>query len=107
MDHFYKKLQERTFFNYENVYDYIINKYDNAKFVEIGVWRGQSVCYAAVEIINKGKNITIDAIDTWKGSPEENLHLKDPYEKEGTLYNIFLKNIEPVKHLLQRLTLFF
>ena len=50
MDHFYKKIQERTFFNYDNVYDYIIEKYDTAKFVEIGVWRGQSVCYAAVEI---------------------------------------------------------
>lgn len=100
MEHFYNSLQKQTFFNYANVYDYVIDKYDNAKFVEIGVWRGQSVCYAAVEIINKGKNITIDAIDTWEGSPQENLHFKDPYEKEGTLYDIFLKNIEPVKHII-------
>jgi len=100
MDHFYKKIQEKTFFNYENVYDYVIKQYDTAKFVEIGVWRGQSVCYAAVEIINKGKNITIDAVDTWEGSPEENLHFKDPFEEEGSLYNIFLKNIEPVKHII-------
>ena len=99
MDHFYKSLQERTFFNYQNVYDYIIGQFNEAKFVEIGVWRGQSVCYAAVEIINKGKNITIDAIDTWEGSPQENLHFKDPHE-EGTLYDTFLKNIEPVKHII-------
>lgn len=99
MEHFYGTLQTRTFFNYQNVYDYIIEKYDTAKFVEIGVWRGQSVCYAAVEIINKNKNITIDAIDTWEGSPQEDLHLVDPFE-ENTLYDIFLKNIEPVKHII-------
>lgn len=99
MEHFYGTLQTRTFFNYQNVYDYIIEKYDTAKFVEIGVWRGQSVCYAAVEIINKNKNITIDAIDTWEGSPQEDLHLVDPFE-ENSLYDIFLKNIEPVKHII-------
>jgi hypothetical protein len=99
MEHFYNSLQKKTFFNYANVYDYIIGKYDTAKFVEIGVWRGQSVCYAAVEIINKNKNITIDAIDTWEGSPQENLHLVDPFE-EKNLYDVFLKNIEPVKHII-------
>jgi hypothetical protein len=99
MDHFYKSLQERTFFNYQNVYDYIIDQFNEAKFVEIGVWRGQSICYAAVEIINKGKNITIDAVDTWKGSPQEDLHIKDPHQ-DGTLYDIVLKNIEPVKHII-------
>ena len=99
MEHFYQKLQERTFFNYKSVYDEMIEAFDTAKFVEIGVWRGQSVCYAAVEIINKNKNITIDAIDTWEGSPEENLHIKDPH-LQGTLYDIFLANIEPVKHII-------
>lgn len=97
--HFYRSLQKETFFNYERVYNYVIDQYDTAKFVEIGVWRGQSVCYAAVEIINKRKNITIDAIDTWEGSPQENLHQKDPHQ-DGTLYDIFLKNIEPVKHII-------
>jgi cephalosporin hydroxylase len=99
MEHFYQKLQERTFFNYKSVYDEMIEAFDTAKFVEIGVWRGQSVCYAAVEIINKNKNITIDAIDTWEGSPEETLHIKDPH-LQGTIYDIFLANIEPVKHII-------
>jgi hypothetical protein len=99
MEHFYESLQEKTFFNYQKVYDRMIREFDNAKFVEIGVWRGQSVCYAAVEIINKSKNITIDAVDTWEGSPQEFLEHKDPH-LTGTLYNIFLNNIEPVKHII-------
>ena len=53
MEHFYEKLQKRSFFNYQNVYDKLIEEFDDANFVEIGVWKGQSVCYAAVEIINK------------------------------------------------------
>ena len=66
----------------------MIDEFDNGKFVEIGIWRGQSVCYAAVEIINKRKNITIDAVDTWEGSPEEFLEHKDPH-LTGTLYQTF------------------
>ena len=100
MEHFYGKLQQKSFFNYQKVYDRMIKEFDNAKFVEIGVWRGQSVCYAAVEIINKSKNITIDAVDTWEGSPEEELGQKDGTELTGTLYETFLKNIEPVKHII-------
>ena len=99
MEHFYEKLQEKTFFNYQKIYDRMIDEFDNGKFVEIGIWRGQSVCYAAVEIINKGKNITIDAVDTWEGSPQEFLEHKDPH-LEGTLYQTFLHNIEPVKHII-------
>jgi hypothetical protein len=43
------------------------------KYVEIGAWKGKSVCYAAVAIINSEKNITIDSVDTWEGSPGEPL----------------------------------
>ena len=100
MEHFYKTLQDKTFFNYQNVYKKLIEEFDNAKFVEIGVWKGQSVCYAAVEIINKGKNIQIDAVDTWEGSPEEEQLMQDESIIKGTLYDEFIRNIEPVKHII-------
>jgi len=100
MEHFYRELQQETFFNYQNVYDKVIRELDDAKFVEIGVWKGQSVCYAAVEIINKGKNIQIDAVDTWEGSPEESFIMNDPSIVNGTLYDEFIRNIEPVKHIV-------
>lgn len=101
MEHFYDKIQKRTFFNFQNVYEKIIKELpDNSKFVEIGVWRGQSVCFAAVEIINLKKNITIYAVDTWEGSKEENLWEIDNETNIETIYDNFLNNIEPVKELI-------
>ena len=70
------------------------------KFVEIGVWKGKSISYAAVEIINSGKNITIDAIDTFAGSPNEPVLMEDKSVVEKTLYEEYLQNIEPVKSIV-------
>jgi hypothetical protein len=100
MKHYWKTLQEKTFFNYSNVYDIVIDLLDNAHFVEIGIWKGQSVCYAGVEIHKRGKNIRIDAVDTWEGSPQEHQLMNDPSVVGGTLYDEFIRNIEPIKHIV-------
>ena len=102
MDHFYNDILGH--FNYENIYRHMIafapeNKQE--KFVEIGAWKGKSVCYAAVEIINSGKNITIDSVDTWEGSPGEPVLMNDESIINGTLYDEFITNIEPVKHIVK------
>ena len=55
---------------------------------------GKSTSYMAVEIANSGKNIEFHTIDTWKGSKENQ---EDSYVKNGTLYEKFLSNIEPIK----------
>jgi hypothetical protein len=101
MDHFYKNVPGH--FNYENVYDdMIIFTPPNSpeKYVEIGAWKGKSVSYAAVEIINSGKIITIDSVDTWEGSPGEPVLMNDDSVKNNTLYDEFITNIEPVKHVV-------
>jgi hypothetical protein len=101
MDHFYKDVPGH--FNYENVYnDMIIFTPPNSpeKYVEIGAWKGKSVSYAAVEIINSGKIITIDSVDTWEGSPGEPVLMNDDSVKNNTLYDEFITNIEPVKHVV-------
>ena len=101
MEHFYKTVP--GYFNYENVYDDIITctpSNSPEKYVEIGVWKGKSICYAAVEIINSGKNITIDSVDTWEGSPGESVIMNDESIKNNTLYDEFIKNIEPIKHIV-------
>ncbi len=54
----------------------------------------------AVEIINSHKNITFDCIDTWKGSSGESVHQNNIYIKTNTLYELFLSNIDPVKHVI-------
>jgi len=95
MEHFYKKIESENWFGYEDLYSMMVNRFDNdSHFVEVGAWKGMSACFMAVEIINSGKNIKFDCVDTWeyiKTSIEIN---KNQFEN---LFDIFLKNIEPVK----------
>ena len=101
MEHFYEKVSGH--FNYENIYRHIIAftpSNSSEKFVEIGAWKGKSVCYAAVEIINSEKNITFDSVDTWEGSLGEPVLMNDESVRNNTLYDEFITNIEPVKHIV-------
>lgn len=66
-------------------------------FVEIGAWRGRSSAFMAVEIANSKKNILFDCVDTWKGSPDEEVHQTDPSVVNDTLYEEFLENMKPVE----------
>jgi predicted O-methyltransferase YrrM len=99
MEHYYHKIQ--GWFIYMSLYDSVVNMFnDGSHFVEVGSWRGRSTTYLAVNIVNSGKKIRLDAIDTWRGSVDEEVHQKDPSVINDTLYDEFLKNIEPVKHIV-------
>lgn len=104
MEHFYNGIP--GWFDYEYIYrDAVASAPENAHFVEVGSWKGRSSSFMAVEIINSGKNIKFDCIDTWNGTPEEELHLNDPSIIAGTLYNEFVKNTIPVKHIINPIQL--
>jgi predicted O-methyltransferase YrrM len=95
MEHFYKNLGEE-WFTYPELYTYMVNKFPtNSHFVEVGTWKGMSAAYMAVEIINSGKNIKFDCVDTWDFVPSQT---EIPSHMFDNLYEVFLKNIEPVKH---------
>lgn len=103
MEHYFYKIQ--GWFTYPKLYSTIVKYADNNfHFVEIGSWKGASAAFMGVEIINSGKKIIFDCIDTWDGS-EEHLDEKSPYyepilkTKDG-LYNLFLQNIKPVKSVI-------
>lgn len=99
MEHFYQNIQ--GWFIYGPLYDAVVSMFDDgAHFVEVGSWRGRSTAYLAVNIANSRKNIKLDAIDTWRGSLDEEVHQNDPSVINDTLYDEFLKNIEPVKHIV-------
>jgi hypothetical protein len=89
MKHFYHTIQ--GWFDFPDLYSEMVLKHNDAKFVEVGVWKGKSLSYLAVEIINSKKNITIDAIDLW------------PVILPGdeTAPQEFLKNIEPIKDVIK------
>lgn len=91
MEHFYHLTNGEDWFTYPNLYAQIVQAAPNvAHFVEVGVWKGRSAAFLAVEIINSSKKITLDLVDTWEGSEE---HLPLQYD----LFEVFKKNIAPVE----------
>jgi predicted O-methyltransferase YrrM len=94
MEHFYKTCGE-NWFNYLDIYSKAVSDAnENSHFVEVGSWKGMSSVYLAVEIINSKKNIKLDCIDLWGTVPGK------IYGDKKDLYNTFIKNIEPVKDMI-------
>jgi hypothetical protein len=104
MEHFYENIH--GWFTFPNLYHQVVNHYsDNSHFVEIGVWKGKSAAFMAVEILNSGKQIKFDCVDTWEGS-EEHLDPNSGFFEENLindkdwLFKHFLENINPVKDVI-------
>lgn len=99
MEHFYKNIP--GYFDYEDVYtDIVRSAKDGHHFVEIGAWYGQSTSYLAVEVINSGKKIKLDIVDTWKGSEQmydpTNAAYDENLIKNGTIFPQFINYMQPV-----------
>tara|TARA_Y100000310_G_scaffold343561_1_gene451810 strand:- start:1886 stop:2479 length:594 start_codon:yes stop_codon:yes gene_type:complete len=107
--HFYKNIQGWFNSGQRRLYEYqVIHGTDNSHFVEIGAWKGRSTSYMGVEILNSGKNIKFDVVDTWLGSDDTfdgSPHIKDLSVINGTLYDDFLKNIESIKSVINPIRL--
>ncbi len=95
MNHIYENNSfGENWFDYSPLYERFIAEIpNNSHIVEVGCWKGKSVAFLAVEAINSGKNIKIDAVDTWCGSAE---HSIDPQ----VLYETFINNISPLRHVV-------
>ena len=98
MNHFHEEIygfaQNDLFALYKKVVEIFPS---GSHFVEVGSFLGKSAVFMAVEIINSGKRIKFDCVDHWKGSKE---HLDNKKIDAENLYEGFLKNIEPVKGLI-------
>jgi predicted O-methyltransferase YrrM len=97
MEHFYSNID--GWFSYDYIYKHIVDTaQDGELFVEIGSFKGRSSAYLAVEIINSGKDIRFDCIDTWQGSSEHQQGASSEVKEvvDGTLYKTFLLNMKPV-----------
>jgi len=93
MEHIY---QEERFgppwFGFSDIYSEQVQRaQDGSHFVEVGSFMGKSASYMCVEIINSGKNIRFDCVDTWAGSIE---HQDMDIVKENELWNTFSTNME-------------
>jgi hypothetical protein len=62
-------------FAYEELYNEVVEKANgNETFVEVGAWLGKSTNHLATKIKESGKDIKFVAVDTWKGTEDEELH---------------------------------
>jgi len=93
---YWEKIEEQPF-GFINFYERMVHRFNNAIFVEIGVWKGHSVLYLAERVKELKKNIKIYAIDTFEGSEE---HQESELIKQGLLYETYLHNIEPLKEYI-------
>lgn len=96
MEHFYTKIGE-DWFTYPNLYRDMVKKFNHAKFLEVGSWKGRSVSFLAVEIKNSNKNIHIHCVDTWAGSSD---HHDYATLNADSIYHEFLSNIDTVKDII-------
>jgi len=57
IEHFWQDLMfEEGYFTYPNLYHNMVKMFPtNSHFVEVGVWKGRSAAFMAVEINNSGK----------------------------------------------------
>lgn len=97
MEHFYHNIGE-DWFNYSDLYQYVVSKFNSGNFIEIGSWKGRSASFMAVEIANSQKDINFYCVDTWEGSIE---HKDMECIKNSSLYQEFLNNTKPVSHIIK------
>lgn len=80
-------------FSYKNLYDRMVESAnDTATFVEIGSWLGKSTNYMANKIKESKKNIDFITIDTFKGTPDEEIHKNIVDSFGGDIFSDFIEN---------------
>ena len=98
MNHFYEEIYGFAQNDLLALYKKVVDIFPSGShFVEVGSFLGKSTVFMAVEIINSGKRIKLDCVDHWRGSEEHHDNKKIDVEN---LYEDFLKNIEPVKGVI-------
>lgn len=67
--------------------------YNSAVIVEVGSWLGRSTSYMASEIKRRLKPAKFYAVDTWKGSANEEAMQATLQEHGGDIYDQFMRNM--------------
>jgi len=101
----FPELSDNTFENIEGWFGpaqaqhfahFIDNCEDGATLVEIGAWLGRSTRWQAQYIKDSGKKINYHVIDTFKGTQNEEEHVKivEDIGTDGSIRSLFDKNLE-------------
>ena len=91
-------------FGYSNFYDEISKDFhDGYKVVEVGAWLGRSTAYLANKVKQSKKKVDFYTIDTCKGSLNESGHQSFVKDHGGSIFEIFLNNLQS-QNLLKYVT---
>lgn len=99
MEHYFKDVPS-NWFDYPEIYDMAIQRASgsqNVLFVELGVWFGQSMSYAGVEIINSGKLIKLHGIDSFLRGDQ----VDDDTPYDPNRHTEALRYTQPVKDVVE------
>ena len=94
---YWEKIQ--GMFDFDNIYQDVVNKFNNSIFIEIGTWKGKSAMFMAEEIKRSGKNIKFYTIDLFEYINEYDQYKNDPMEL--SFYEEVVENINPLKDFIQ------
>lgn len=82
-------------FDWQRIYDEQLTGFGDAKckVAEVGCWKGRSTVYFADEIKRRLKNVTLYAVDTWRGNADEPDMKAMIDAANGDIYPEFIRNI--------------
>lgn len=87
-------------FDFGTLYESVAERAkDGDHLVEVGVWLGKSISFLADYLKRLGKNVRLDAVDTWKGTlSDEERAAFEPFirrhgDAAGTVVGVFEENM--------------
>jgi GR25 family glycosyltransferase involved in LPS biosynthesis/predicted O-methyltransferase YrrM len=87
-------------FSYEQLYTEVVDKLpNNANIVEVGTWFGKSTNFMANKIKKSGKRINFTTVDTFKGSPTEDIHNNTLKVFDNDTYSEFMHSTIMLENL--------
>lgn len=98
MQHFYQQIH--GWFDFDDIYRAAVELAPagrESRFVELGSWVGQSAAFMAVEIVNSGKPIRFDCVDSWEGTGKPGEYAGHADMIEQGLFDLFVGNMRPVE----------
>lgn len=82
-------------FTFQPFYERMVMRFNNATFVEIGSWQGQSIMYLAERVKELNKKIKLYTIDIFTVGEQQNDGVV--HHTGEDFYQNYLNNIEPLK----------
>ena len=89
-------------FTFHEFYTWIANHKDFTKFIELGVWKGQSISYLA-NLLKDRKELELYGVDLWKETIPAYSYFKKDTEILYEIYNYKLKKTN-TRHLITDIT---